>query len=215
QDDVRYDAAVEYLSDLVNILAFLNENPYFVILLNKADSDIVNDPDFQIKVEYLTDKISTVFITSEKSWNFDITPTSIYNFYSNEPEIAKSIKNIFSKEKSELDSSTILPNIEDKLQRILDINLKLMDKVVAELSEVKRVLFRLVPSDISQSLFAVPFEKVPIEYISGNQKLEGKYKKKKKSKDVDQFKKGKKLRGAAGPPKRLKSITAPEAKERE
>lgn len=57
QDDVRYDAAVEYLSELINILAFLNESPYFVILLNKADSDIVNDPDFQIKVEYLTDKI--------------------------------------------------------------------------------------------------------------------------------------------------------------
>lgn len=215
QDDVRYDAAVEYLSELINILAFLNESPYFVILLNKADSDIVNDPDFQIKVEYLTDKISTVFMNSEKSWNFDITPTSIYNFYSSEPEIAKSIKKIFSKEKSELDSSTILPNIEDKLQRILDINLKLMDKVAAELSEVKRVLFRLVPSDISQSLFAVPFEKVPIEYISDNQKLEGKDKKKKKSKDVDPFKKGKKLKGAAGPPKRLKSITAPEAIEKE
>lgn len=215
QDDVRYDAAVEYLSELINILAFLNESPYFVILLNKADSDIVNDPDFQIKVEYLTDKISTVFINSEKSWNFDITPTSIYNFYSSEPEIARSIKNIFSKEKSELDSSTILPNIEDKLQRILDINLKLMDKVAAELSEVKRVLFRLVPSDISQSLFAVPFEKVPIEYISENKKLEDKEKKKKKSKDADPFKKNKKLKGAAGPPKRLKSITAPESIEKE
>jgi len=215
QDDVRYDAAAEYLKDLINILAFLNESPYIVILLNKADSDIVNDPDFQIKVEYLTDKISTVFMDSEKSWNFDITPTSIYNFYSSEPEIARSIKNIFSKEKSELDSSTILPNIEDKLQRILDINLKLMDKVAAELSEVKRVLFRLVPSDISQSLCAVPFEKVPIEYISDTQKLEDKDKKKrKKSKDADPFKKGKKLKGAAGPPKRLKSITTLEALEK-
>lgn len=90
-----------------------------------------------------------------------------------------------------------------------------MDKVAAELSEVKRVLFRLVPSDISQSLFTVPFEKVPIEYISDNQKLEGKDKKKKKSKDADPFKKGKKSKGAAGPPKRLKSITAPEAIEKE
>jgi hypothetical protein len=49
-----------------------------------------------LDLEYLTDKISTVFINSEKSWNFDITPTSIYNFYSSEPEIARSIKNIFS-----------------------------------------------------------------------------------------------------------------------
>ena len=211
QDDVRYVEAVKYLNDITNILAFLNENPYFVVLLNKADSDVVNDPDFQIKVEYLTDKISDVFMKSEKSWNFDITPTSIYNFYSSEPDIAKSIKNIFSKEKSEMDSSTILPSIEEKLQKILDINLKLMDKVVVELSELKRAVVRISPSDISQSLFSVPFEKVPLDYVSDNQSLgEKEKKKKKKGKPGESTKKVKKPKGAAGPPKRLKEMTAPE-----
>ncbi len=214
QDDVRYIDAVKYLNDLTNILAFLNENPYFVVLLNKADSDIVKDPDFQIKVEYLTDKISDVFIKSEKSWNFDITPTSIYNFYSSELDIAKSIKNIFSKEKSEMDSSKILPSIEDKLQKILDINLKLMDKVVVELSELKRAVVRISPSDISQSLFSVPFEKVPLDYVSDNQSLgERVKKKKKKGKPGESTKKIKKTKGAAGPPKRLKEMTAPESTE--
>jgi small GTP-binding protein len=214
QDDVRYIDAVKYLNDLTNILAFLNENPYFVVLLNKADSDIVNDPDFQIKVEYLTDKISDVFIKSEKSWNFDITPTSIYNFYSSEPDIAKSIKNIFSKEKSEMDSSKILPSIEDKLQKILDINLKLMDKVVVELSELKRAVVRISPSDISQSLFSVPFEKVPLDYVSDNQSLGKRVKKKKKKgKPGESTKKVKRTKGAAGPPKRLKEMTAPESTE--
>ena len=212
QDDVRYVEAVKYLNDLTNILAFLNENPYFVVLLNKADSDIVNDPDFQIKVEYLTDKISDVFMKSEKSWNFDITPTSIYNFYSSEPDIVKSIKNIFSKEKSELDSSKILPSIEEKLQKILDINLKLMDKVVVELSELKRAVVRISPSDISQSLFSVPFEKVPIDFISDNQSVgEKEKKKKKKGKPGDSTKKVKKTKGAAGPPKRLKVMISPES----
>jgi len=214
QDDVRYIDAVKYLNDLTNILAFLNENPYFVVLLNKADSDVVNDPDFQIKMEYLTDKISDVFMKSEKSWNFDITPTSIYNFYSSEPDIAKSIKNIFSKEQSELDSSTILPRIEDKLQKILDINLKLMDKVVVELSELKRAVVRISPSDISQSLFSVPFEKVPLDYVSENQSIsEKEKKKKKKGKPRDSAKKLKKTKGAAGPPKRLKEMIAPEPTE--
>ena len=212
QDDVRYVEAVKYLNDLTNILAFLNENPYFVVLLNKADSDIVNDPDFQIKVEYLTDKISDVFMKSEKSWNFDITPTSIYNFYSSEPDIAKSIKSIFSKEKSELDSSKILPSIEEKLQKILDINLKLMDKVVVELSELKRAVVRISPSDISQSLFSVPFEKVPLDFISDNQSVgEKEKKKKKKGKPGDSTKKVKKTKGATGPPKRLKEMIAPES----
>ncbi len=215
QDDVRYNEAVKYLNDLTNILAFLNERPYFVVLLNKADSDVVNDPDFQIKVEYLTDKISDVFMKSEKSWNFDITPTSIYNFYSSEPDIAKRIKNLFSKEKSELDSSTILPNIEEKLLKILDINLNFMDKVVVELSELKRAIFRISPSDISQSLFSVPFEKVPLDYISENQSIrEKKKKKKKKGKSEDSPKKVKKAKGAVGPPKRLKEMKVPESTER-
>ncbi len=216
QDDVRYVEAVNYLSDLINILAFLNEKPYFMVLLNKADSDVVNDPDFQIKVEYLTDKISDIFMKSEKSWKFDITPTSIYNFYSSEPDIARSIKNIFSKEKAELDSSKILPNIEEKLQKILDINLKLMDKVVVELSELKRAIVRIVPSDISQSLFSIPFEKVPLNYISDKQVLSDKDKKKKKKVKRDNVnKKAKKSRGAQGPPKRLKEIGIPEALEKE
>ncbi len=215
QDDVRYIEAVNYLSDLTNILAFLNENPYFVVLLNKADSDIVNDPDFQIKVEYLTEKITDVFMKSEKSWNFDITPTSIYNFYSSEPDIARSIKNIFSKDKPEVDSSEVLPDIEEKLQKILDINLKLMDKVVVELSEVKRVLIRLVPSGMVQPLFSIPFKKVPLDYISDNQSVNNnnKNKKKKKKNKDDRSKKIRKLKGQVGPPKRLEVILPPSASE--
>ncbi|MHA1191152.1 MAG: ADP-ribosylation factor-like protein [Promethearchaeota archaeon] len=208
QDDLRYAEAVKYLSGIIDILGFLNENPYFVILLNKADSDVVDDPDFQIKLEYLTDKISTVFMSSEKSWNFEIIPTSIYNFYSTEPEIAKSIKNIFSKDKTNLTAEKILPDIEDKLQKILDINLKLMDKVVGELSEVKRILFRLIPADLSQSFFSVPFEKVPIDFIAD--KTVGKDKSKKKKKKITPSPKIKTKKGI-GPPQRLKVLAPPDA----
>jgi GTPase SAR1 family protein len=210
QDDLRYDDAVNYLKGLLEILGFLNESPYFVLLLNKADSDVVDDPDFQIKLEYLTDKISTLFMESEKSWNFEIIPTSIYNFYSTEPEIAKSIKNIFSKDKSRLDAEKVLPEIEDKLQRILDINLKLMDKVVGELSEVKRILFRLIPAEMSQSFFSVPFEKVPIDFLTETKPIKDKSKKKKKKVEEMSYKKPKR---GTGPPKRLKTLTPPETQD--
>lgn len=208
QDDSRYEDAVNYLNGIIEILGFLNENPYFVLLLNKADSDVVNDPDFQIKLEYLTDKISNVFMSSEKSWNFEIVPTSIYNFYSTEPDIAKSIKNIFSKDKSNLTQEKILPDIEEKLQKILDINLKLMDKVVGELSEVKRILFRLAPSDLSQSFFSVPFEKVPINFIADTNVVKDKSKKKKKKINSSPNVKTKK---GSGPPQRLKVLVPPDA----
>lgn len=208
QDDLRYEDAVNYLNGILEILGFLNENPYFVLLLNKVDSDVVDDPDFQIKLEYLTDKISNVFMKSEKSWNFEIIPTSIYNFYSTEPDIAKSIKNIFSKDKSNLTAEKVLPDIEEKLQKILDINLKLMDKVVGELSEVKRILFRLVPSDLSQSFFSVPFEKVPIEFIADTNVAKDKSKKKKKKITSSSNIKTKK---GSGPPQRLKVLVPPDA----
>jgi GTPase SAR1 family protein len=210
QDDMRYDDAVDYLNGILEILGFLNENPYFVLLLNKADSDVVDDPDFQIKLEYLTDKISNVFMESEKSWNFEIIPTSIYNFYSTEPEIAKSIKNIFSKDKTNLVTEKVLPSIEEKLQKILDINLKLMDKVVGELSEVKRILFRLIPAEFSQNFFSVPFEKVPLDFIANAKSSKDKTKKKKRKEDDLS---SKRLKGGSGPPKRLKTLNAPETRE--
>jgi GTPase SAR1 family protein len=210
QDDIRYDEALKYLRDLIDIFGFLNELPYIEILLNKADSDVVKDPDFQIKLEYLTDKISKVFMESEKSWNFEMIPTSIYNYYSTEPEIAKSIKSIFSKEKDVLDTGTLLPDINEKLQKILDINLKLMDKVVVELSEVKRVLHQITPSDVSQTLFSIPFEKVPIDFISTNdiKEEQSKLKKKKKKDSAIDMKKVKQKK-SYGPPKRLKELPKP------
>lgn len=211
QDDLRYEDAINYLNGILEILEFLNEKPYFVLLLNKADSDVVDDPDFQIKLEYLTDKIINIFKSKEKTWNYEIIPTSIYNFYSTEPEIAKSIKNIFSKDKPNLSTEKILPDIEEKLQKILDINLTLMDKVVGELSEVKRILFRLVPSDLSQSFFSVPFEKVPMEFIADLN--ESKEKSKKKKNKIPTSSKVKKTKGSAGPPQRLKVLVNPEVTE--
>ena len=207
QDDIRYDEAVKYLNDLIEIFDFLNESPYIVVLLNKADSDIVKNPDFQIKLEYLTDKISRVFMENNNPWNFEMIPTSIYNYYSTEPEIAKSIKSIFSKEKDILDTGKLMPEIDQKLQKILDINLKLMDKVVLELSEVKRVLHQITPSDISPSLFSIPFEKVPIDFISNNtSKDDGKKGSKKKKKDSIKVKTSQKK---TGPPIRLKELPKP------
>ena len=203
QDDVRYLEAVKYLNDIIDILEFLKENPYTVVLLNKVDLDIREDPDFQIKLEYIADKISEIFKNSENPWNFEIIPTSIYNYYSNEPEIVKSIKSIFSKGKEETSKEIVIPDIEEKLQKILDLNLKLMDKVVSEISEIKRALLRLNPSDIAQSLFSVPFEKGKPDYVTLTTKVDEKSKKKKKKVKGNESQKKKKYKKGSGPPKPL------------
>jgi GTPase SAR1 family protein len=208
QDDIRYIESIAYLKEILNILEFMDENPYILALLNKADFDLLNDPDFQIKIEYLTEKITEILKQRNKPLNCEIIPTSIYNYYSSEPEIAKSIKNIFSKKPSE--GNFELESIEEKLQKILDINLKLMDKVLSEISEVKRVLVRLSPSDITQSLFSVPFEKVPIDYVAKSEKLKEDDKKKKSKKRI-QRKKRKKRKKGQGPPKPLKVMPVPKS----
>ena len=159
QDDIRYTEAINYLNDIVNIFSFLDEKPYIVILLNKVDDDLRNDPDFQIKIEYLTEKISDIFEQKAKTWNFEIIPTSIYNYYFNEPEIVKNIKNIFSKRKNDKNDKLIIPEIEEKFQKILDINLKLMDRFVSELSEIKKLLIRRESLNVSQSLLSASLEK--------------------------------------------------------
>ena len=89
QDDRRYDYAAKYMSDILKILEFLNEFPYILILLNKADVDLTDDPDFQIKMEYLVDKLNNIFVSREKSWKYDIISTSIYNYYAKEPSRRK------------------------------------------------------------------------------------------------------------------------------
>ena len=213
QDNIRYNEALKYLKDIIDILEFLNENPYFLILLNKVDVDLADDPDFQIKLEYLTEKISDNFLKSEKPKKFEIITTSIFNFYSNEPEITKSIKNIFSKKKPQLEEEYNLPDFETKLQNILNINLKLMDIVVSELSEIKKSIHRIASSNSAQSSYLVPLDKEAPDSIINNQKPEEGIKKEKRKRRLVETKKKKKYKKGAGPPKRLKDLPLIEVKQ--
>ncbi|MGQ4873423.1 MAG: ADP-ribosylation factor-like protein [Promethearchaeia archaeon] len=204
QDDRRYDEAVGYLGDILKILEFLTENPYILILLNKADADLIEDPDFQIKLEYLSDKIINLFKAREKKWNYEIINTSIFNYYSQQPEIAKSIKNIFSREQKGKDREEFYKNLEEKLQILLDISLNLLDRVSSDLAEIKRVLGMIVPTNLAKSLYSIPFENIPLDYVAENEKDLEKEKKeqKKKSKKIS-----KKIK--QGPPKRLTELPKP------
>jgi len=203
QDDMRYSEAIKYLEDLIEIFEFLNENPHFLILLNKADSDILEDPDFQIQIEYLTEKVSERFKNTAQPKSFEITPTSIYNFYSNEPEITKSIKDIFSKQRDSINQDFQLPDLETKLQDIMDINLKLMDKMVSELSEIKILVQRLTPPASKQSLNLNITDNSHSDYNTISRKSIEIHKKRKKKERIEKQKKFKKRRKSIGPPKRL------------
>ena len=76
-----------------------------------------------------------------------------------------------------------------------------MDKVVSELSEIKRVLFRFTPSDISHSLFPIPFENAPIEYKVIGQRSNQREEKKKKKAKINKSKKKKRTKKCYWPTK--------------
>jgi hypothetical protein len=187
----------------------------------------MEDPDYQIKLEYLTDKISKVFEVRKNPLQYEMIPTSIYNMYANEPEIARDIKFIFSSEnkqaeiqKPQIDTEIKeeikkIPNIEEKLQgipvmekkvqKILEINIQLMNKVKTELNEMKRIMGQLIPSSASKSLFSVPFKQVSSRFLTEKQKEE-------EAKRLKELKK--KRKKGEGPPKRMKDHPKIEKKQK-
>ncbi len=98
QDEARYDEAKEYFSQILEIMLFLNEIPYYLILLHKMDPDCRQDPKFSQKITQL--KRSYTELLEENKQNFEIIESSIYNFYSSEPEFAKKFKSFFGVKKS-------------------------------------------------------------------------------------------------------------------
>lgn len=215
QDDTRYDDAVKYLKDIIDIIEFLKEYPYALILLHKSDSEVINDPDYQIRTEYVREKISNVFEVRKNPLQYEIIPTSIYNMYANEPEIARDIKFIFSNKNSQskIQQTQIseeikheiqkIPNIENqlqsipiiekKIQKILEINVQLMNKVKTELAEMKRILGQLAPSSASK-LLSVPFRKTSTSFLAKKRQEEGEERRKKLKK---------KRKSGEGPPQRM------------
>ncbi|MGV9205864.1 MAG: ADP-ribosylation factor-like protein [Promethearchaeia archaeon] len=227
QDDTRYDESVQYLHDIIDIINFLDEYPYVIVLLHKADSDVINDPDYEIKLEYLRDKISKVFEVRKNPLQYEMIPTSIYNMYANEPEIARDIKFIFSNKGTHAESHQpqidneikkeikkipniqeqlqSIPLIEEKIKKILDVNVQFMNKVKTELGEMKRLLGQLVPSSVSQSIFSVPFEKVSSTFLTEKQKEEENRREKLK----------KKRKKGGGPPQRMEEHPSLKKKQKE
>jgi len=90
-----------------------------------------------------------------------------------------------------------------------------MDNFASELSEIKRAIIRLNPSDVSQSLFSVPFEKIKNDSIAPLSKSNEKIKKGKKKVKFDETQKNKKYKKGSGPPKPLPTHPSLKLEEKE
>ena len=98
QDPERYNESFEYLIEILEVIRLLGENVYILAFMHKADPDILMDPDFQLNIEYVADKLN--YHLSNYDFEYDIYTTSIYNFFTSEPRFSRFIKETLSDKES-------------------------------------------------------------------------------------------------------------------
>ncbi len=131
QDTERYDESLEYFEKILDIISYLKENPYILVLLHKSDPDIRQTVDFQINLEMISEIISTSL--NEKNFNFELIQSSIYNFYANEPEFAKSFKQFFGPDK-------VAKILEEQVSFLSEMVIKLNNLILNQFQELKGLI---------------------------------------------------------------------------
>ncbi len=131
QDSERYEESLEYFEKILEIVSYFKENPYILVLLHKSDPDIRQTVDFQINLEMISEIISSSL--NERKFNFELIQSSIYNFYANEPEFAKSFKQFFGPDK-------VANTIEEQVSILSEMVIKLNNTVINQFQELKGLL---------------------------------------------------------------------------
>ncbi len=93
QDTARYDEAMGYFSQLLDIIIYLKETPYFLVLMHKSDPELLGDPDFQINLEYVDGKIRNLM--TKTKLGIEIVKSSIYSTFNAQPQIVGVLKEMF------------------------------------------------------------------------------------------------------------------------
>ena len=131
QDSERYDESLDYFEKILEIISYFKENPYILVLLHKSDPEIRQTVDFQINLEMISEIISTSL--NEKKFNFELIQSSIYNFYANEPEFAKSFKQFFGPNK-------VANTLEEQVSILSEMVIKLNNSIIHQFRELKDLI---------------------------------------------------------------------------
>jgi GTPase SAR1 family protein len=98
QDSERYQESFGYFKEILQIMERLGESPYILCFLHKSDPDLLNDPDFQVNIEYVQEQMKTLLIPFQ--FEYDMYITSIYNFFTSEPKFSRFIKDVLKDHQS-------------------------------------------------------------------------------------------------------------------
>ncbi len=124
QDSTRYDEAIGYFSQLLDIVIYLKEKPYFLVLMHKSDPELVGDPDFQINLEYVDGKIRNLL--TKTKLGLEIVKSSIYSTFTAQPQIVGVLKDMF------------------KSNQVTDVNVLLLDAMMKLTDLITQIGNRMV-----------------------------------------------------------------------
>ncbi|GAB4319509.1 MAG: hypothetical protein Kow0069_23060 [Promethearchaeota archaeon] len=94
QDPDRFNESFAYFSELLDLLDQLDESPYVLVFLHKSDPEYVVTPEYELHLEYVTERLSQIF--HSRGLKYDTYQTSIYNFFSPEPKFSKFLKELLT-----------------------------------------------------------------------------------------------------------------------
>ncbi len=154
-DSQRYNESLNYFSQFLETLMYLEENPYILVLLNKVDPDLQSDPEFQINLEYLNRRVKD-FLHQVK-FGREVVTSSIYNAYYSQPSIVSQLKNIIQTQKFTGDNGHIFDSLVKMTDLIVQIGNKqlqmqeIMQTEIQGLSEKLLELSRIIkaPNEIA------------------------------------------------------------------
>ncbi len=135
QDDDRFQESFDYFEQICSVLQRLSERAYVLIFLHKSDPDIIDDPEFQVNLEYAKNHL--IEMMDHQPFEYDIYVTSIFNFFNSEPSFSKHIKGVLKNEISL--TNPFLNKIEglgEIMRSTLESITKLADSVGGQIAEM-------------------------------------------------------------------------------
>lgn len=137
QDPDRFDDSLDYLSQILDSIILLEENPFILIFIHKFDPDLKNDPKILLNVELLKENLRELLKNKEFEFQVEIYLTSIYSLISREPQFAKYIKNMMSTHYSLTDPTVRkVEGLGKTLEETLNAVIRLSESISIQLNDL-------------------------------------------------------------------------------
>ncbi len=166
QDAARYEEALGYFSQLLDIIIYLKETPYFLVLMHKSDPELLGDPDFQIHLEYVDGKIRALMAKSK--FGVEIVKSSIYSTFNAQPQIVGVLKDMFkTNQVSDVNVMLLdaMMKLTDLVTQIGNKMVQMQEQIQTQLSGFEAKIISLPKS--STAVLGVSQEKIPKSVKTG------------------------------------------------